>query len=295
MSMCTRREFLALVALGGATAARAAGPAGRRLDFTIGPGFGSASPADIEAVVRSAAESIWRHCPHTRWEVAGFHVFHRTDVPITLDDHTADGRVSIGLATGDTYWAQYAYQFAHEFTHALARHSNDWRALHRDHGRPNDWLEESLCEAASLFALRAMGREWATAAPYPNWRSFAPALTRYAAQRMEETQRSRSPAGDFAGWFRAQEAALRADCCQRALNNVVAGELLPLFEAEPAGWETLTCLNRTASREGQSLAERWRDWRRDTPEAGRAFVDRIGAVFGVRNPATASLTANGRE
>ena len=38
----------------------------------------------------------------------------------------------------------------------------------------NSWLEESLCETASLFTLRAMSRSWSIAPPYPAWKNYAP-------------------------------------------------------------------------------------------------------------------------
>ena len=281
-SPISRRGFVGLAAAGLVAAARAAGAeaaAGRRLDFTIGPGFGSAPRENIEAVLRSAAEMIWRHCPDTRWEVSGFHVFHRDDTPITLDELTGDGRIAIGLATGELFWAQYAFQFAHEFAHALAGHSNDWRALHRVRPNPNHWIEESLCEVASLFALRAMGREWAQQAPYPNWRGFAPALNSYAAERMAAAEKVQPADGDFAAWFRAEEDSLRADACQRGKNAVVAVALLPLFEAEPAGWEALTFMNRLPATADQARAARFADWQRAAPEAQRAFIGRVANRF----------------
>lgn len=132
------------------------GEAGRALDFRIGEGFGDAPPDNIRAVIRSAAETIWRHCPDTRWQVPGFFIFQSKDAPITLFDHHADGRIAIGLTTQGTCGAQFAYQFAHELCHALAGRANDWRRPWIREREANHWLEESLCQAASLFAIRAM-------------------------------------------------------------------------------------------------------------------------------------------
>ena len=50
------------------------------------------------------------------------------------------------LATWSRYWSQYAYQFGHELTHILTDY--DRFSPHR-----HKWFEETVCEAASLFAL----------------------------------------------------------------------------------------------------------------------------------------------
>ena len=57
--------------------------AGRKLDFQLTEGFGDVREADLRAVLTSAAESLWRHCPNTRWEVTGFHVYRSRATPIT--------------------------------------------------------------------------------------------------------------------------------------------------------------------------------------------------------------------
>lgn len=281
MTNISRVQFLALLA--GATVRAAAPPsgsAGRRLDFVIADGFPGAAKADIEAVLRSAAETIWRHCPDTRWEVPGFYVFRRERCPITLDNHREDGRIAIGLDTGNTFWAQYAFQFAHEFCHALMGHSNDWTTLHTGGPRANHWLEEALCEAASLFALRAMGREWREKPPYPNWRDFAPHLTGYAAERLARSAETLPPGNDFVTWFRGNEAAMRADATLREKNNVVAKKLLPLLEARPWNWEAGTWYNRKPDGAECTLAEKLAAWKATAAPKHADFIADIAALFG---------------
>jgi hypothetical protein len=287
MHIVSRRRFAGLLvaAAAGRAWAGAGSAAGRALDFEIGGDFGGASAADIGAVLRSAAESIWRHCPATRWEGPGFHIYRTHDAPITLHERRPDGRIAIGLATEGTYWAQYAFQFAHEFGHALAGHSNDARLLAIRGPRPNHWLEESICETASLFALRAMSLAWRTQPPYPNWRSFASALSAYAEERLDASTAALAPGHRFAAWFRANEPGLRANATQREKNNLVALHVLPLFERAPSGWEAVTFYNRTASAPEQTLAERFADWVRDAPAAQRDFIRSLAALFEV-TPAT---------
>ena len=247
-------------------------------------GFGGASEADIKAVLRSAGGALWQHCPHTQLPPQGFEIYHSTPDPITQYALSGDGRIVIGLAVEGHLWARFAFQFAHEFAHALMDHSNDpgrpWHKL--EHA--NQWLEESLCETASLFSLRAMAQTWPTQPPYPNWISYAPALGDYAAQRMAEP-RHRLPAGQtFAAWFAAEEPGLRQQWAQREKNTLIAQQLLPLFEAEPAGWEAITALKLGTRDVDKTLAKHLAEWHANAPAAQRAFILKIAALFGVTMP-----------
>lgn len=283
--LSTRRHFLRLAAAVIPTClVKAEEPqgAGRILDFKISGDFGTASQADIRAVIHSAASEIWKHCPATRWQTRGFFVFRNEGSPITLFDHTTDQRVAIGLNCRDTFWAQYAYQFAHEFLHALAGHSNDWRLPRIKGKKPNHWLEEALCETASLFALRAMAKSWKTEPPYPNWKDFGDALHRYAEDRIEATRKEFPDDGDedFHRWFRGEEKSLRESATQRDKNNRIALRLLPLFEKEPAGWEALAFFNLGERGPDTTLPEHFRIWREQAPDGLRPFVGKIAAIFG---------------
>src|SRR5260370_13089694 len=143
--------------------------AAKPLDIQVQPGgFGRASPADIAAVLQSAGSELWRHCPRTQLD--GIDVYHRTDHPQTDFKRTPSARIAIALATQDTHWAQYSFQFAHEFCHALANFGDNPKRSDRYPLQDNLSLEESLCETASLFTLRGMSPDWLTAPPYPTGR-----------------------------------------------------------------------------------------------------------------------------
>jgi hypothetical protein len=260
-------------------AARAAED-GRELDFVVDPaGFGNAGAADILAVARSAAGEIWQHCATTRFR-HGFRLVHDPRFPITHFARSDDGRIVIGLAVEGTYWARLAYQFTHEFCHALMDHSNDSSRLWRETRHANQWLAESLCETASLFALRAMARSWRTAPPYPNWRDYAVHLGDYARARIEDP-RHRLPEGrTFAQWFAAVEPAQRAGWT-RENNTIIAKELLPLFERRPAGWDALAAIHLCRRDRGMSLAAFLAEWRRNSAPRHHGFIGEVAALFGV--------------
>ena len=252
---------------------------GRLIDIRVqGGGFGGASSADINAVLQSTARELWLHCPGI--QPPKIDVYHRPDHPQTDSTRGADDRVLIGLAARDNHWAQYTFQFAHECCHALINYSSDHRGLARHPRHPNLWLEESLCETASLFTLRALSRSWLTAPPYPAWREYAPWFAVYAEQRLTRPG-CHLPAGTpFKVWFRANEPALRQDSTRRDRNAIVAAQLLPIFEREPRGWGALAFLNR-APNPNQSLSQHFIDWRSRCPRALQRFVAQVAAVFEV--------------
>jgi hypothetical protein len=234
-------------------------------------------------VLHSAGSEIWKHCPNTLWKVPGFFIFHSNDNPITRFDHTVDGRIAIGLTTQGTYWSQFAFQFSHEFCHALAGHSNDWQDTWIRGRKANHWLEESICEVASLFSMGAMAKTWESSPPYPNWRSYASSLSKYVDDRLKQVESNRGAEFSFPRWFAEHEPKMRKLATQRDWNNVVAAELLPLFESDPSGWESITYFNRGENRDPEkSLARHFQDWSEAVPSAQRFFVAKIGTTLGVR-------------
>ena len=240
-------------------------------------GWGAMSLKEVRAIAHSAGMEIARHCPRTR--VSPIVVYHRDDHPQTAWERTADGKIAVGLHAGDRQCAQIAFQFAHEFCHVLATHGNGSRRILRADGRPNLWLEESLAESASLFALRAMARSWERSAPFRGWRSYSPEFSSYARDRM-----SISGVGghaDFLRWFRRNEPAMRRNAELREKNSIVALELLPLFEAEPQGWEAITFMNVGTRDLKQPLDTFLAEWRQNCPPALRPFVSRAAQVFGI--------------
>jgi hypothetical protein len=165
-----------------------------------------------------------------------------------------------------------AYQFAHEFCHILCRFD--------DKHAPTKWFEESLCETASLFALRRMAKTWQTDPPYPNWRSYAPHLADYAAKRLDS---AKLPEGKtFAQWYQENAEALRANATDRARNQIVAGVLLPLLEAQPQAWESVSYLNTEVFPGPYTWPDHLKAWHRHCPQAQKAFVSKVAQAFEIR-------------
>jgi hypothetical protein len=258
-----------------------AGVDGRGPDIRVVSDFG-APDANVEAVARSAAGALWRHCGEAELAGPGIDLFHRQEGPIALYQRTPEGRVRVGMSSQGTFWAQQAFQFAHEFGHVIAQHTREAGKSPPVGHHPNLWLEESLCETASLFALRAMAREWETAPPYPNWKSYAPSLASYAEERLIQVRRTLPEGSNFPAWLKANELAMRANAVLRDHNLVVASRLLPLFERHPGGWEAVTFLNRHPAANGpRDLRGHLEAWHGACPERHRAFVRELAKVLGI--------------
>ena len=226
-----------------------------------------ASQADVKAVLNSAAKPLWIQFPDRQLKPI---LVQPRGGPIVLFRRGENGEYLVRLDTGEQYWAQYSYQFAHEFCHILCNYDED---VHR-----NKWFEETLCEVASLYSLRAMAEQWKTDPPYANWKSYSASLKSYADDRIAEAP---LPEGQtLAQWFADHQATLYQEATNRKLNNVAAVQLLPMLEKNPASWEAVTWLNEAKSTQSQTFADYLSDWHKHAPEKHRRFIVEVGAKFG---------------
>lgn len=240
-------------------------------------GWGEAQLVDIHALLKSTMSQFTPYFGTVVWPAV--YVFHNEVTPITIDTRREDGRVQIGLNTHDRVWSQYAFQFGHEFVHLIVRHLNA-ETERRVSATKTGWLEESLCEAGSLFALRRMSRDWETNPPYSNWVEYRNELQKYAQDRFDAAENSLPHGKSFDEWFRSHEADFHTNPCNREANTIVAKQMLPVFEKHPAAWNALGYL--LASDVGPSTPTRdlLIDWRRACPGDLRPYVDELAEVLG---------------
>jgi len=230
-------------------------------------GFGVAE-GDIRRLLESAGREMWRFFPD--YTVEPFVVTRGKEGPVVLYERNKQREIVMRLDTSNTYWAQYSFQFAHEFCHILSGY--------REGKAPNKWLEETLCEVASLYTLRAMAKSWETSPPYPHWKDYRLALKEYAQRRIDQyrqTDRAGVPA-----FLEKNEKELRANGTNREMNSALAIILLEDFEAEPTGWEAIRWINTGPRGPDDSLRTYLLHWRRSAPEKHRAFIDRIAGSLG---------------
>lgn len=189
--------------------------------------------------------------------------------PIVLFKRAEDGAFVVKLNTGESYWAQYVFQFGHEVTHVL---TGVKPKTHR-----HAWLEESICEVGSLFCLRRAVETWKKTPPYPGAADFCPSLADYAAKRLAEVKAPRS----LALWLVDHRAEMEKNPEDRPRNRVVAAALLPLFEAEPSGWETMRHFPADGGPE-LTLPALLEAWRLAAPARLHPFLERLASALSTK-------------
>lgn len=230
--------------------------------------WGSANVRDVKAVIDSAALAIAPYIGNRTLE----NIIIRNDPkgPISLYQRGDDNEYIVLLDVKGRYWSQLAYQFSHEACHLLSNYD-----LAPDNITRQQWFEESLCEAFSLFTLKEMAKQWQDNPPYPNWGSYAPELQRYVNNIMREEHRSfiQRPAA----WYRLHRATLEADpyAENRRLNEKLASHLLQLFEENPQHWAAINYLNLSDENETTGLHKYLSDWYNKTPAAYQETVAKI--------------------
>ena len=245
----------------------------------VGTDWGEVNVSNIEAVLNSAAETLWQHAePEALRPIL---VMRSKEGPIVLFKRGPRGEFFVKLNTSDRYWCQYAFQFAHEIGHILCRY--------KDGDSTNKWFEETLCETASLYALRSMAKTWKTSPPYQNWTSYSEHLNNYANDRIE---RFSLPDGTHLANYYAENAQyFKNHAHDRNKNAAVAIKLLPIFEAYPDGWRALHYINESVWDEAQDFSTYLRNWYEHSPKDLKPFVEKLAEQFGIRAHIQTSSTA----
>lgn len=193
-------------------------------------------------------------------------VTNSSDGPITLFDRSPRGEVIIKLDVQGRYWAQMIYQFAHELTHI--------RAGFRPDGQENKWFEETLCETASLYALRKLTLTWRD---HPRFDSYRHKLADYAQKIM--TTREKVTLKTLPPFYQKHQATLRKNSKNRRLNGAIAIALLPLLEIGPERWNSLTTLNKTPAQKGLTFPAYFLKWHQDSSEENRPTILLLKSYF----------------
>ena len=232
-------------------------------------GWGAAQPIDVVVLLADVASHLSRLLVEPVVEqIKVVPVSGPETVPRTLYRCGTSGPITIQLTASDRKWAKFSYQFAHEFCHVLS----DYERLGEN---PNNWFHEALCELASVFTLRRMAERWPTQPPYANWTDYAPALSDYADDLLADENHQLPEGLTLATWLRMHETELRQDPYIRDKNAVVAYQLLPLFEADPSGWNAVRSMPSSTG----ILTEYLADWHERVQLSDRSFVKRVIGAF----------------
>jgi hypothetical protein len=239
--------------------------------------WGNANVRDIKAVIESAGLVMSPYVGGRTLDT----IIVRNDPkgPISLYQRGENDEYIVLLDVKGRYWSQLAYQFSHESCHLLSNYDLAPNNITRQ-----QWFEEALCEAFSLFTLKQMAKQWETAPPYPNWRSYAPELQRYVDNIMREEHRSFAP--KLSDWYQQNRATLETDpyAQDRRLNEKLATHLLQLFEENPQSWAAMNYLNLGEDDGDYSLNKYLSDWYKNTPAAYQATVAKIQQLLNQPEP-----------
>ena len=225
---------------------------------------------NIRFVLSSAARSLWQYFPNHR---VGKLIVRSKGGPITLARRGTTGERYIRLNTGDAYWCQYIFQFAHEVGHVLSDN------VHYEH--TNMWFEESLCEVCSLFALGRVADNWKTQKD-DRWKRFVPAIHDYIHERLDKGKLPKDK--KFRDWFEGQLGSLQSNHELRTKNLIIAKQLLPLFEAKPEHWAALAYLNRGDIPKLKRFELYLANWHKQVPKKHKPFVASVANEFGITLP-----------
>lgn len=124
-----------------------------------------------------------------------------------------------------------------------------------------------------------MSETWKTKPPYPNWKSFATKLAEYVQQRADDPRHQLPRDTSFAVWFQQELPGLRERPIQREKNTLIAFQFLPLFEAEPAGWESLTSIKLGVRDVQKPLATHLAEWQSNVGPEHRPFVAKLSRLM----------------
>jgi hypothetical protein len=237
-----------------------------------GKNWGGAGRADLRKVYASAAEPLW--IAAGKPALKPIDVSRSTASPITLFKRGPNKEYLVRINVNGSYWAQAAYQFAHELGHILCNYRNERTA--------NKWFEETICELASLYALRQMAETWKTRPPYPHWKSYNKSLAKYAQDRIDKHP---LPKGTTLSQYVAENLTkLQRNQGLRTLNTIVAVQLLPLLEAEPDRWTTVAYLNSGDPNSAPTFDKYMVRWHASVPKKDKAWVKKVAGMLGFQIP-----------
>jgi hypothetical protein len=156
------------------------------------------------------------------------------------------------ISPKDNRWAQYAYQFAHEYCHHLI----EWNFI-----KEKDkfgWFEESICELASILSLKNMSKVWQINPPYPNWKSYSVSLNEYADNVLNNNPYKIETT--LSDWITENTPKLEKDRYLRKMNNFIASSICDIFEKTPSLWNSITYLNEINTSKEMDFCSFLEEW-----------------------------------
>lgn len=197
------------------------------------------------------------------------------DGPLVLYARGGNGEYQVLLSSKGKRWAQYSYQFSHEYCHIRTNYISG--------NAKTKWFEETICELASLFTLRRMSEVWKTSPPYKNWSDYSSALYNYADELITTEDRNLPEGIEFLDWFKENLGDLEKDKYIRKANAIIAVKLLPIFEVHTKLWLALTYLNTWVVTETDDIYNLFDNWQCSVPNELKHTVNILAREFGAKD------------
>lgn len=232
-------------------------------------GWGNAPTSNIKALCENVALHFQEQL-RDKFKIDGkLNIVYRASGPVAFYRNAFGGasdEYQIGLTVTGTFWAQFSYQFGHEFCHILHNFEDTrWQ-------RQNQWFEEAICELANLWVIRRMGETWAHRAPYPNWIGWRHNLTSYADNLMNRAEVQY--AGTGAEWLEEWEDRMRKEEPEvfnyRRVSQL-SYKFLTIFEENPEAWNAV----RQMPASDAKMSEYMKEWYKTVDSQDKLFVEAI--------------------
>lgn len=204
----------------------------------IGDGWNVSSTASTQAL----AEIVY--------EIFANFVGYELDHDIVVDNNLVQGyplahfeksndnwQITLSCESG-TYWAQVAYQLAHEICHLYCNHS-------QSRGHKHKWFEESFCECASIAVLEKLGLDWKQSKMSTFNPEFGQSVITYVDDVKNNTIKQIDNHKEFTDWLSDSIIQLESSSTLRDLNRVVALYMYTsILKESPSNWLAVTSLNK---------------------------------------------------
>ena len=252
-----------------------------RLQIEVAPGnWGQIELTDLQRLLEAVARQQLSDIPPLSREPLSVYVIPRSDFPEVMLERNRDGAYVVRLTARDERLYQYAYQFAHELCHIQSHYE---QKEVRDGKLPiqNQWFEESLCEAVSIFTLQRLAVNWDERPPLRKWSGYGAKFGAYADQLLSQAHRQLPQEQTFLAWYKANADLLWENPYDREKNEVIAGELLAIFGDDAIRWQSIVYLNPHLESAAQSFPKYLLDWYQACPEQSRVAVKGVFQLFGL--------------
>lgn len=277
--------FTIMILSSSAFAAPEEKPSNTSLEIKIARGnWGQTELADIQRLLMLVANEFQSYVDYNHDRELKIRVIPRSGPPRVLYELGLEGEYVVHLSARDKHWYQYAYQLAHELCHIYSNFDHKERNDKDKITTINQWFEESLCEAASIFTLQRIAKSWEQSPPARNWVGYAQVFASYADHLLAQAHRHLPSEQSIAHWYEEHQASLRDNPYLRKKNELVATELLQIFKQDPHLLQAIIYLNRDKTSAGKNLYGYLTDWHRASPPKSKMLAGQIMVLFGKLTP-----------